>query len=217
MMGPPGGGFGGPPPGGGFGGPPPGGGFGGPPPGGGFGGPDPMMGAPQGGFGGPPPGGGFGAPDPMMGGAPGGAYGGGAAMQPAGGGFGMAPAGFGGGAPLGAPGAGGMMGPGARGEMRNPMNMLLFSLCAPAAIFFAWKMLNELKDFTRDEQFNPILMFVPVLGIYFLWFKVPEQVNKAKQMAGSRVPQSQGFPLYLLFNYALAKDLNQIWDPNLVE
>ncbi len=36
-------------------------------------------------------------------------------------------------------------------------------------------------------------------------------------MAGSRVPQSLGFPLYLLFNYALAKDLNQVWDPNLAD
>jgi len=64
------------------------------------------------------------------------------------------------------------------------------------------------------ENFKPWHMFIPLLGIYFLWVKVPEQVGKAKQMAGSRNPQASGIVLYIFLSYyALAKDLNEVWSP----
>jgi hypothetical protein len=60
-------------------------------------------------------------------------------------------------------------------------------------------------------------MFIPLLNYYFLWVKVPEQVTKAKQMAGSRNPQSAGIVFYIFLPlYALSKDLNEVWDPNSV-
>jgi hypothetical protein len=40
-------------------------------------------------------------------------------------------------------------------------------------------------------------MFVPFLNYYFLWIKVPEQVAKAKQKAGSRNPQSASIVMYI--------------------
>ncbi len=59
-------------------------------------------------------------------------------------------------------------------------------------------------------------MFIPLLGIYFMVVKVPEQVARAKQMAGSRNPQPGNIALYILIpQFALAKDLNEIWDPTL--
>jgi hypothetical protein len=141
--------------------------------------------------------------------APGGAYGmpgGGAQMAPAGQ-FGMG--GLGGG--------GGMMGGGGgfKGQMRNPTTTLIISfVCCFYGIYQLWTMLNELQQYTKDENFKPFYMFIPVLGLYFMLIKVPEQVTKAKQMAGSRNPQAAGLVMYLfLIYYALAKDLNEVWDP----
>ncbi len=90
--------------------------------------------------------------------------------------------------------------------------------CGFGWLFYMWTMLNELQQFTKDDDFKPWFIIIPFLNYYFLWVKVPEQVAKAKQMAGSRNPQPAGFFLYfLLAPYALAKDLNQVWDPNLAE
>jgi hypothetical protein len=165
-----------------------------------------------------------------MGGGPGGAPGGYGA--PGGGGmYGSSTGGpmaapgqqFGG--PMGAPGGGGPMGYGApggmapgggsRGETRNPVMVLVIGMvCCFYAIYQMWQMLNELQAYTRDEEFKPWYMFIPLLNYYFLWIKVPEQVTRAKQMAGSRTPQAQGIVLYIfLAPYALAKDLNEVWDP----
>ena len=56
--------------------------------------------------------------------------------------------------------------------------------------------------------------FIPLLGLYFMLIKVPEQVAKAKQMAGSRNPQPASIVMYIFLSYyALAKDLNEVWDP----
>jgi len=109
-----------------------------------------------------------------------------------------------------------MGGGGPKGETRNPVPTLVLSLvCCFYYLFQMWTMLNELQQYTRDEEFKPFYMFIPLLSLYFLWIKVPEQVAKAKQMAGSRNPQPQGIALYILIApYALATDLNQVWDPS---
>lgn len=119
--------------------------------------------------------------------------------------------------PAGGFGGGGMSNNRPRGEMRNPVMVLVLSmLCCFYALFALWSMLSELQNYTNDEDFQPWHIFVPILGIYFLWVKVPEQINKAKQMAGSRNPQNAGIVLYIFIPYfALAKDLNEVWDPNL--
>ena len=75
------------------------------------------------------------------------------------------------------------------------MTVLLIALfsCGFGWLFYMWTMLNELQQFTRDDDFKPWFIIVPFLNYYFLWVKVPEQVAKAKQMAGWRNPQPQGF------------------------
>lgn len=179
-----------------------------------------------GGYGAPPQQGGFGQPDPMAGqqqgygqpqqqqmgyGAPQG-YGGmqGGAPLAAPGQFGAAPMGMGGFG--GGPGAG-MGGP--VGQTRNPVMVFVISaVCGFYGLFQVWTMLNELKAYTRDEEFKPWMIFIPFLGAYFWLFKVPEQVTKAKQMAGSRNPQSAGLIMYWILGlYFLAKDLNEVWNP----
>jgi len=77
-------------------------------------------------------------------------------------------------------------------------------------IVFMVKMLLELKNFTGDPDFNWWFMFVPCLNIYFLWVKVPEQVTKAKQMAGVQAPTRSIVVYIFLFLYALAADLNDL-------
>ena len=77
-----------------------------------------------------------------------------------------------------------------------------------------YTMLTELKEVTKDPEFNWWYVLIPYFGLYFMWIKVPEQVTKAKQMAGSRNPQAAGLVMYLFLSYyALAKDLNEVWDP----
>jgi hypothetical protein len=149
-------------------------------------------------------------------GAPGGAYG-----APPGGGQMSAPGQFGssigspGGGAMGYGAPGGMMGGGAKGQTRNPVTVLLISfVCCFYGVYQMWEMLNELQSYTNDQEFKPWYMFIPLLNYYFLWIKVPEQVTRAKQMAGSRNPQAQGIVLYIfLAPFALAKDLNEVWDP----
>ena len=113
---------------------------------------------------------------------------------------------------------GGMMGGGGggfRGQTRNPVMTLVISMvCCFYGIFQLWTMLNELQQYTKDENFKPFYMFIPLLGLYFMLIKVPEQVAKAKQMAGSRNPQPANIVMYIFLSYyALAKDLNEVWDP----
>jgi hypothetical protein len=155
--------------------------------------------------------GGYGAPPAAMAPAPmGGAYG-----APPGGAPLAGPAQFG--APMGGFGGGGgpmMGGGGPKGQVRNPVMTLVISfVCCFYLLWQMWSMLNELQAYTQDQEFKPWYMFIPLLNYYFLWIKVPEQVAKAKQMAGSRTP-ANGIVLYIFLGpYALAKDLNEVWDP----
>jgi hypothetical protein len=77
-------------------------------------------------------------------------------------------------------------------------------------LVFLIKMLLELKNFTGDPDFNWWFIFIPCLNIYFLWVKVPEQVTKAKQMAGVQAPTRSIIAYIFVGLYALAADLNDI-------
>ena len=82
-------------------------------------------------------------------------------------------------------------------------------------IISLWKMLGELKAVTNDPDFNPWFIIVPCLQIYFIAVKLPEQVNKAKQMTGCQVPGRGVLYIVSLFfspllPWALASDLNDM-------
>ena len=93
--------------------------------------------------------------------------------------------------------------------------MLLISwVCCFYGIFQLWTMLSELKSYTRDDSFQPWWLLIPFLNLYFILAVLPAQVRKAKQMAGSRNPEPNNLLLYWFVGvYALANDLNQVWDP----
>jgi hypothetical protein len=72
-------------------------------------------------------------------------------------------------------------------------------------------MLNELKNFRGKDDLNPILFFIPILGIIEMW-KLPAKVLEAKQMAGVANAQVPHPILYLLLGiYFLPADLNEVW------
>lgn len=71
-------------------------------------------------------------------------------------------------------------------------------------------MLLELKRFTQDEGFLWWLVFIPCVNYYLLWWLLPQQVAKAKQMAGLPNPPRH-IVLYIFFAlYALPADLNEL-------
>jgi hypothetical protein len=100
----------------------------------------------------------------------------------------------------------------------SPFLAMIGSLIALVGVVlmlvFSISMLLELKNFTRNEAFNWWFIFIPCLNIYFMWFLVPQEVARAKQMAGSPAPP-RGIVVYIfLFLYALAADLNDVANPH---
>jgi hypothetical protein len=77
-------------------------------------------------------------------------------------------------------------------------------------VFFLLGMLGELKRKTNDAGFTPWFVLIPCFNLYFLALKVPEQVTKAKQTAGSQLPTRSALLYLLLPIYALASDLNDL-------
>jgi hypothetical protein len=111
--------------------------------------------------------------------------------------------------------AGGYSSPGAHGpvgQTRNPVMVLALSIiCFVYAAWQLWSMLNELKTFRGKDDLNPILFFVPILGLLEMW-KLPEKILEAKRMAGVPNPEVPQPILYLLLGiWFLPNDLNEIW------
>jgi hypothetical protein len=91
------------------------------------------------------------------------------------------------------------------------MVLALSIVCFVYAAWQLWQMTNELKDFRGKDDLNPILFFVPILGLIEMW-KLPEKVLEAKRMAGVANPEVPQPILYLLLGvYFLPNDLNEIW------
>ena len=86
------------------------------------------------------------------------------------------------------------------------------SSLAGAILSLVWiiKMTGELKAVTRNDGFAWWPIFIPIYSIYWAWILVPQEMAKAKQMAGVQNPP-RGIVVYIfLFMYAFAADLNDI-------
>jgi hypothetical protein len=98
------------------------------------------------------------------------------------------------------------------GNIRNPIVVLLLGyVCFFYLFFVLWSTLNELKAFRQRDDLNPIMFFLPIIGILEM-LKLPAKVLEAKQMAG--VPNAQVVHpvLYLfLWPYFFVNDLNEVW------
>jgi hypothetical protein len=79
--------------------------------------------------------------------------------------------------------------------------------------FVLFRMASELKNFTNNPDFAPWMAFVPCLNIWFMVVKVPEEMTRAKQMAGVQNPTKGAALYFLLGPWALASDLNDLAGP----
>ncbi|MRG93756.1 zinc-ribbon domain-containing protein [Polyangium spumosum] len=113
--------------------------------------------------------------------------------------FGLAPAAY-----------SGAVGP--KGTTRDPVTVLIFSFFCFYGVYVAWAMLSELQAYTQDDNFKPWKIFVPIYNLWFWHSEVPDQVSKAKRMAGCPNPYANGFYEHAnVALYSLAKDLNEVW------
>jgi len=77
-------------------------------------------------------------------------------------------------------------------------------------LILAIQMANELKAVTHTPEFAWWPALVPFYNLYWAWMLVPQEVAKAKQMTGSRVPV-RPIALYIFaWHFALASDLNDL-------
>jgi hypothetical protein len=74
-------------------------------------------------------------------------------------------------------------------------------------------MIGELKAFTGDDSVAQWKILIPILNIIFLFSTLPTAMGKAFQKAGvqGKAP-SGGFIYFLVPAYALAGDLNAVWE-----
>lgn len=88
----------------------------------------------------------------------------------------------------------------------------MLAVIAGAVLFFlsAIKMINEVKAVTRNPAFPWWPLIVPFYNIYFLWFMVPAEVTKAKQMMGVQTPPRSIVLYIFLWSFALASDINDM-------
>jgi hypothetical protein len=78
------------------------------------------------------------------------------------------------------------------------------------SLFLAIQMAGELKSVTRNPAFAWWPIFVPIYSLYWLWFLVPQEVSKAKQMIGAQAPTRSILLYIFLWRFALASDLNDL-------
>jgi hypothetical protein len=78
------------------------------------------------------------------------------------------------------------------------------------SLLLAIQMVSELKSLTRSDQLAWWGLIVPIYNMYFMWFIVPQEVAKAKQMLGARQPPQSLILYILLWPFALASDLNDL-------
>jgi hypothetical protein len=119
---------------------------------------------------------------------------------------------------FGAPGvaAGGGAG-GPVGQTRNPVMVLLISMiCFIYYLLSMFKMVEELQNYTGGgpNAFPGWHLLIPYYNLYLMFVKMPKWVTEAKTKAGCSNPNSMGgFMYFLIAPYALAADLNQVWNP----
>lgn len=78
------------------------------------------------------------------------------------------------------------------------------------SLYWVINMLLELRDYTRDPDFNWWFIFVPFLNWYFAWALLPDQMRRAKGSIQHPTPTRSAIVYFFLLPYALAADLNDL-------
>jgi hypothetical protein len=95
------------------------------------------------------------------------------------------------------------------------MIMGLLSLLVSLGLF-VWiiltfkKMTGEMNSVTGNAAFPWWPVFIPIYNLYWLLILVPQEMAKAKQMAGAQRPSRNMFIYFLFPLYAFAADLNDM-------
>jgi hypothetical protein len=77
-------------------------------------------------------------------------------------------------------------------------------------LLLAMQMIRELRSVTRSDELAWWPLIVPLYNIYFMWFLVPQEVTKAKQMLGVRQAPQHILLYVFLWPFALATDINDM-------
>lgn len=90
---------------------------------------------------------------------------------------------------------------------------LLATACSAGAyglfIVIMMSMVGELKRFNGSD-IAPWMVAIPLLNLWFLYVKVPEEMARARQKAGVQGPPKPAWMYVVLSPFALASDLNDL-------
>jgi hypothetical protein len=86
--------------------------------------------------------------------------------------------------------------------------LMLFTLVITFIAIF--RMLGELNSVTKTNNVQWWMLLIPFYNCYVMWILVPEEVARAKQMAGVQTPTRHIVLYIFLWLYALPADLNDI-------
>jgi hypothetical protein len=91
---------------------------------------------------------------------------------------------------------------------------MIGSLAALAGVglifYYAIKMTNELKAVTQNANLAWWPMLIPGYNVYWMWFTIPAEVARAKQMLGVQTPPRSLVLYIFLWLFAFASDINDM-------
>jgi hypothetical protein len=100
--------------------------------------------------------------------------------------------------------------------------LLGFLTCGLTTLIWIWKTGNELKEFTGNEEINPMVptllqLFFPPWGLVFFAYKMGKWVMEARQKVG--LPAEDKSTKYAIWTFILMlsqkqiqDDLNEVWE-----
>ncbi len=100
------------------------------------------------------------------------------------------------------------------GKIRNPVNDMIFgAVCGFYALYVLVMGVLELKAFRQKNDISLILLFIPIVGLFFMWSLTAKMLD-AKQLAG--IPDARvGHPIMYLIPiyglYCFIVDLNEVF------
>jgi hypothetical protein len=92
----------------------------------------------------------------------------------------------------------------------SSLGSLGFLVGGIVAILSALKMMTELRALTKSDALAWWGLFIPFYNLYLALIVIPTEVNRAKQALNVQEPTRNVILYWLLFQWAMASDLNDI-------
>jgi hypothetical protein len=116
--------------------------------------------------------------------------------------------------------------PGPKGTVRSPIMVIVYSMltCNIYGFWWWWTIMNELKNFTQDEEINPTTNIILMLALGCIWmfilpYKMGKWIAKAQRLAG--LPEEDKSTTWLILSllclnvfvtYMIQSELNKVWE-----